>query len=507
MGRPEHSRHRAATDAVRALAGFLLAVVVACGEAPTPSAEVCEVGSWDGPRPGLDAVLVLSDTLRRDYLGAYGGPARTPAFDALAAESWLFTQAMSQAPWTTPSVATLFTGLYPSQHGVLSHPETRKRGERDGEAEARTRVDRLPESLTTLAELLAGAGYRTAALVGNPWLRSRFGFAQGFARYDDSFAAWDVPGTELSRAALAWLDAQEAASEQPHFLYVHYMDAHRPYPRLPEAGLRARAQALGARHRALASEHAALDQDALYDMSLLVELEDGRPAAAVLGASIALVEEGYRAGVEQFDAGLAVLVDGLRARGRLDDTLLVVLSDHGESLYHRGFGNHGSALYEDEVAIPLLIRLPGAAPARSDCPAGLVDVLPTLAAALGVAPPEPRFGRSLLEPVPADRPLVAEGVMHHPSHRALRKGEYKLLWQPEGGPDGKQRALFRIRSDTEERRDLLLPEHRDARATGDYDALLAELQQAVPAFTPVDRGQAELTPAERQRLEALGYGE
>jgi len=172
---------------------------------------------------------VVSDTTRRDRMGIHGGPAHTPHFDRFAEENLWFPQAVSQAPWTKPSVATLFTSLYPTQHGVVTHPSHQLRA---GEELGRRLVssDRLADSAVTLAEAYRAAGFRTAAFVANPWMDRRFGFEQGFEHYDDSFARWEVPGAAVVESALAWLETLGA--DERFFLYVHTIDAHRPYPAL-----------------------------------------------------------------------------------------------------------------------------------------------------------------------------------------------------------------------------------------------------------------------------------
>ena len=108
--------------------------------------------------------------MRRDVMGIHGGPARTPNFDALARDHLLFTHAYTQASWTKPSIATLFTGFYPSQHGLLMHPVL---GRDDPDA---LMTDGLSEDYVTLAEVLASDGYETAAVISNPWLGRRFGW-------------------------------------------------------------------------------------------------------------------------------------------------------------------------------------------------------------------------------------------------------------------------------------------------------------------------------------------
>ena len=210
---------------------LVLIVVVGCSaESPPIVGELAcsEITLEQSPaHPGV--VLIVNDTMRRDRVGIHGGAAATPHFDAFAREHLLFERAVTQSPWTKPSIASLFTSLYPSQHGVAADPATRDSTDvaRDG---ALVEADVLSQDFVTLAEVLRGAGFRTAAFLSNPWLGSRFGFDQGFEIYDDSFASWGVSGRVVTREALAWLT--DIGPDEPFFLYLHYIDSHRPYGRL-----------------------------------------------------------------------------------------------------------------------------------------------------------------------------------------------------------------------------------------------------------------------------------
>jgi arylsulfatase A-like enzyme len=425
-------------------------------------------------------VLVVNDTMRRDRVGAYGGPARTPAFDRFAADGLLFEHAYSQAPWTKPSIATLFTGLYPSQHGVLSHPADL------GHA---TVSDALPGELTTLAELLAAAGYETAAFVANPWLREELGFAQGFEMWDDAAAANDAPGEPLVRAALAWL--ADRRDPRPFFLYLHTMDSHAPYPPIAEETLAAREKELEADHRPLRDAARAAIRNA-------ARLEGGRSVG--VPPSIALLGIAYDGGLAQFDGALAQLLAGLAKRPDADELAMLVTSDHGEAFFEHGWASHGHGLFDDEIAVPLAAHLPGVTgPARVGCPVGLVDVMATLCVYLGVDCPAHDFGVSFLPSAGAAREprwIASEGVLAKPEHRSIRNGNVTLLFEPRGrrvaapGAEADGYALY-LEGEAERRP---VPEELKRAVAG------AVSQHAAPraAGVPLD---AET----RARLEALGY--
>jgi arylsulfatase len=440
---------------------------------------------------------VLNDAMRRDRVGAYGGPARTPHFDALAAEGILFERGTASAPWTKPSIATLFTSLFPSQHGITTHPGAQWRAHEALRAGLRE-TDALPEEHTTLAEAFRARGFRTAAFVSNPWLDRRFGFAQGVEVYDDSFGRFGVEGSVVSRAALDWLRALPPG--QPYFLYLHYLDTHRPYGTLSWREVLERAEEFTGDDRPIS----AYTRGAIQE---LVHIEGAPPAAALMQPRLSLLEMAYDRGVEDFDVALGEFLAGLDAHWSREHTALWVTSDHGEALFERGYGNHGRGLFDDELGIPMLLRLPGTAPRRVACPVGLIDVMPTLCDAFGLSCPETMFGESLLRSNLGDRLLVSEGVRHRPRHRAVRNRRFKLVFEPEGGPQSEPGAgpysLYDLREDPGERTDLL--DQRDERTRRLLRDLAAELEGAVPPFSGPEPEKAAVDAELEHRLRALGY--
>jgi arylsulfatase len=462
-----------------------------CGRAPEIAGEpACDELRGTPPRAPVPVVVLLNDAQRRDRAGVYGGHARTPAFDAFARANLLFRRAYSQAPWTRPSVATLFTGLLPSQHGVGME-------ERTVPPTARA----LASELTTLAELLQAAGYQTAAFVSNPWMSRRFGFEQGFDAYYDSFM-WDYPGEEISKAALEWLAT--AAPDRPYFLYLHYLDSHRPYPPLPMEEIDAN------RERVASDPQRELPPHAMEELQALVQVEGADPAAAArVEPSVTLLEMAYERGIEEFDRALALFLEGFAKTRAADRAVMIVTSDHGEAFYVRGYGNHGQGLYDDELAIPLAMRLPGISgpPGGVECQVGLVDLLPTLCSYLGIACPAQLAGRSLIDAgASTPRFLLAEAVGSQPRHRAVRGRRYKLIYEPGNPPDGPRPnpyLLYDIAADPEERTDLLAS--GDARTREIAERMQAILRAPLP---PGPRLTHRLVPFEEdteKRLRALGY--
>lgn len=316
----------AAGLAVLALAMLPLAVLpLACG------------GGVAAPTSGL---LVTLDTTRADALGCYGGrPGVSVHLDELAEESLVFTRAHTVAPLTTPSHASMLTGLYPPRHGVRDNAHRP-----------------LGPAATTLAERAREAGLQTAAFVSAVVLAEVWGLDQGFEHYDvpaDSRSLATEHMVERSadqvvERALAWLRGRDRS--RPFFLWVHFFDPHAPYEPPP----------------------AALRQ------------AGGNP---------------YLGEVAAMDRACGRLFDELRGEGALDDTLVVVAGDHGEALGAHGEPTHSVLCYQEVLRVPLLVRDARVGPGRRDDVVSVVDVLPTFLEGLGLGPlADPVDGRSLLSP-------------------------------------------------------------------------------------------------------------
>ncbi len=297
-------------------------------------------------------VVVCVDALRADHLGCYAGTDRgTPHIDRLAADGVQFANAISQASWTHPSMASMMTGLYPSQHVM-----TGARKERD----ASTKLIALNAALPTLAGCLREAGYTTAAFVaGNAYLKPEFGITRGFDHLD-----WrtTIDGSAVVDGFAHWLETTE---ERRSFAYLHLMDAHSPLPQELYAS-----RPMVDRGVDVAGSDAGLD--------------------TLLGY--------YAAGVRRADAHVGRVLALLERRGRLGDTWVILTADHGEELNEHGVMlSHGQSLYRQLVWVPLVVRLPGRqgagrAPAQ---PVAHIDLLPTILQ-VAAAPVHDVPGRSLL---------------------------------------------------------------------------------------------------------------
>ena len=225
-----------------------------------------------------------------------------------------------------------------------------------------------------------------------------------------------------------------------------------------------------------------------------------------------MLELVYQRGVENFDRALGVLLRGLEAEPDHDQAVLIIASDHGESLFERGFVGHGMSLYDEEQAIPFAARMPGVS-SESDvtCPMGLVDVMATLCEYLAATCPDRQSGTSFLsrDGSPGRRSLVpSEGVVGHPKLRSIRNLDYKLIRGSHAGASDDPFAgykLFAISSDAAEQVNLLEAGRRTSEIEDVFAVLDAELDRAIPAVTAPAPLRREIDTDTEEHLRALGY--
>jgi hypothetical protein len=297
-------------------------------------------------RPNV--LLISLDTLRADHLGCYGYRKGTsPHLDRFAEGSVVFKNCRAQAPWTLPSHLSLFTSMLPSHNGVDSINKV------------------LPERVVTLAQLLAEAGYQTAALVNDGQMRKHWGLGRGFRLWKEYPV--DTPAgscANLTAEARTWLKDRKPAA--PFFLFLHYYDPHDPYE-APEPYRRRMGTTLdGKQARRLCWRY----RTPLHNFS----------SPELLANLVAA----YDAEIAWLDEELGVLLADVP-----DNTLVVIFSDHGEAFKEHGWMLHGATLYEEEVHVPLIVRLPSDLPKRRaiEAPVMLLDVAPTILARCGILPP------------------------------------------------------------------------------------------------------------------------
>jgi arylsulfatase A-like enzyme len=420
-------------------------------------------------RPSV--LLIVIDTLRRDHVGCYGySRDTTPQIDRLAAVSWRYTHAFSQAPWTTPSIGALLSSRYPSELGISAAP------------------DRLPDRYVLLAEALKAQGYATAAVISHYFLGSKWNFNQGFDRFDESnvlgHAKVSSPG--VTDTAISIVDEHRRRDpDQPLFLFVHYFDPHYDY--IEHEGFRFSDPAY----------HGPVASGTVYT-DLLAMLPKLTPA------DVAHLVDLYDSEIAFTDSHVGRLLDHLRELGTFDDTLIVLTADHGEEFRERGAIGHGQSLYNELIRVPLLVKYPGSGGGVVEGNVGLIDVYPTLLDYMGIAATEELSGRSFLGQGPGSPPsprlLFSETDWGH--YRGVVRDQLKLLYhQPTGSY-----LFFDMGADPGER-DNLTSQLAQRGLTAEFYQLQEKLRtwMEVMEREKVDGGEVDITPEERRQLEALGY--
>jgi len=317
----------------------LTACVIAAACAPGRTG-----GRADSERPPI--VLVVLDTVRADRLPPHAGvrlEAGTPALDRLASESMVFREARSPAPLTMPAMAAVMTGRYPHAVGINGH----------------SRSDRLSPQARTLAGIAREAGYRTAAVVTNPWLAHP---TTGFSRDFETFVSGRALGRSRERMPAAEVVDQavrilESRDPRPVFLWLHFLDAHMPYT------------------------------DGEIDTRITRDFAASPAARSKIffetpytPAEIAATHKAYDAAIARIDAALERLLARVPT-----NAVVVVIADHGESLGEHGLHfAHDFTLYDELLRVPLMIRAPGVLPGVDSTAVSLIDVLPTVCALTGL---------------------------------------------------------------------------------------------------------------------------
>ena len=481
-------------------AAFALALIVSCGVEAEP--ERIRPAGYDGSlgrgveadadaRP--DILLVTIDTLRADFTSPYGHPADpTPEIGKVAAAGATFATHYSVMSHTVPAHTSLFTGLHPRVHGT------------------RKNAHLIREEVPLLAETLQAAGYRTSAVIAVTFLGTKTGFARGFESFNEDFANsrrfkrgagdYQRDATDIVDHAIAELAAGDG---RPRFMWVHLYDPHIPHKAPPEFAL-SDAQA---RER----YGAQVPTSKRYEPQRLVKQRAG-----------------YEAEVRYCDRELGRLFaawDG-HARGRKG--LVVVTADHGEGLGEHELLGHGLWNYEEQLLIPLILRMPGVVPAAAVVAGrtSQVDVAATIAELCGLE--SELGGESLVALMRGDeaaevRPILSERRLFTESDWARREGLMELLELLEGMPgagQGEQMALilgdykyiwseqaedelFDLASDPDET--IVLTRAESARAQAMLAILEAYRLRTASSANSVEESAQPIDDATRRAIEMLGY--
>jgi hypothetical protein len=348
-------------------------------------------------RPGNVLVIVL-DTVRDDRIGK---PGLTPNLDAFGDGGLVFENARSNSGWTLPAHASLFTGVYPVQHRATQ--ETLAFG-----------ID-----LPTLAERFTEAGWSTFGASANGVVSEANGLARGFSRFEETFRS-DV-GAKFGRGVHpnegTLVDFLDKTGEEPWFAFLNYIEAHLPY-RPAAAWMEKRVD-----HTRFSPQQIAMAQRVRMRDHYLSP--DGLPPEL-----FELLGQLYDAEVAALDAQIGHLLETLTRRGDLENTTVVITSDHGENLGEHGHFAHVFDLHNTLVDVPMLVRIPGVDPGVRTDPVQLLDLYPTLLALNGIDP-GPNHGRDLFAPGARDESPILVAEYYYPRQVLSVFGEDELEAQAE----------------------------------------------------------------------------
>ena len=440
-------------------------------------------GAETAPLPHV--ILLSLDTLRADRISCYaedasmGTSASTPAIDGLAGAADRYASCTATAPWTLPSHASMLTGLYPFEHGTHGF-----------------RVEEMVDNAyplhpahVTLTEELRRAGYETAGFVANTvYLAHRWGLYQGF----DSYEVKRQPAAAVTDRVLAYLDESADAKggpRAPQFLFVNFMDMHRPYG----SGTTEEILRLPPEQR----------PDAMLEKLCVQVMNDGQAPGELAGKVLGM----YDGALTTLDGEIGRLLDGLRSRGLYDNAIVILTSDHGEAFGTHSIVEHGKDVYEPLVAVPLIVKYPGQAEGRvvRDKLSSLVDLPGLIAAALPGEVGEvltesfPRRPGShgVLSEIhfarPRDLKLYGERFQHE--RTSWRDGRFKL------NVGGVQTELFDLEADPGETTNLMESESvRASNMLRSLERFLSKTAYTGERLAPVPAGEFEL-----KEQKELGY--
>jgi arylsulfatase A-like enzyme len=500
-----------AAGALVALIGTsAIATVLAASPAPRDPV-MAQAGGHAGP----NVILLVMDAVRADHLSLYGYSRSTAAnLQKFADSATLYTHCFAVSDMTLATHASLFTGLYPEWHGAHYAPPTFPNGRP------------LPHATRTLSTILSKAGYVTLGIAANKYyLTPEFGLGQGFDYYD---ARWPIPAIEMPaevwqrtahpeqfsqsfRRVLSYvletanldrdkrtsadlnaealrLIGSAAKAKRPFFLFVNYMEAHTPY--IPGSEFRDR--------------YAGRDRHfTQFDMEDLTRAVRARKRLPTPHERDHLISQ-YDAGITQLDASIGRFIQQLKDRGVYDNSLIIVTSDHGETFGERYRLEHSSSVYQDQIAVPLIIKFPYSGEKRVvDTDASQVDILPTILAAVSLPLVSGVQGADLRQiGTTGDRPLFSTSFQPFfstvaPSMKrtayAIVSGSHKLIVSTRGSTE-----LFDLASDRNEHSDI-------SRA---HPATVKELREVLDAHirsAPKEQTHSTVSNDDLQRLKSLGY--
>jgi choline-sulfatase len=432
-----------------------------------------------GAEGATNVVLIVVDCLRPDHLACYGYPrATSPHIDSLAEKGVVFRHAYSNAPWTKPSVSTIFTSLYPNVHTALDVTGI------------------LPQSALTVAEVFKNRGYRTHFLCGgNPSVASEFGFGEGFDRFLNP-----DPGLDAAALTDRLCELAPELRRGGVFAYVHYMDVHLPYNVNVYNGLFTQGR------RSAVGSPGEIRVDQIRDSTRCGRLsEEDRDYLISL----------YDGQIRFVDENIGRIVDLLAEERLLESTVVVITADHGEELWDHGNFEHGHTVYDELLSVPLIFAGGGLKSREVEDCVRLLDLMPTL-----VSMTESVRGRLRMQGVDLsgrllgrtdygeDLPVFAAGTLYGRDKACLIRDRWKLISnsadrlspkQLVGYESSAESEMYDLEQDPLERRNLVTLEPERAAD------MTADLERFRSLGTPFGTRKRSIDGGLKKKMKALGY--
>ncbi len=405
----------------------------------------------------LNLVVILIDTLRADHLPFYGYHKNTaPFLSTIAEKSVVFENAFSTCSYTAPATASIFTSMYPSQHGVITGHFANIKLQKGNQT---VKFDKIPEEITTLGEEISSLGLTAYGVADNLNIAKHTGFAQGF----DKFETYQYKTAEVvNKTLMSW--KTEIESNKRYFTYIHYMDPHAPY-----------------HQRAPWYEHS----------------ED----------SIQAMKNAYDSEISYLDSHIEKMFKEFKW---LDNSIVVILADHGEEFKEHGRIGHGKTLYREVIEVPFLIYVPGLKPARIKNYVTTMDLLPTLSGLLRFPAKDSWQGHDLTQIINKntipDRTLFSELLRRpdhpHPEVRSALTNDWHYLGITRSG-EQTQHELYNARLDRREKNNLAAEKPT---ITTDLNKQAFNVGAGKKTFQTITVEES-LTDEGLSQLKTLGYAE
>ncbi len=425
----------------------------------------------------INVVVLLVDSLRADHMSLYGYHRdTTPNITAFAKQATVYKNAISQAPWTIPSVSSLFSCLYPAVHGI--YDAYFKDGKRISKV--------LDKKLATVAEILNNKGYATGAFVANRLITEKKFYDQGFDYFSSINDKTKPLAEEVNVQALAWLETNK---HKPFFMYVHYQDVHSPYSSPEPFDSMYHTQAKRILNAKEKRRCRFFYKKGHNDLNYYIDRYDGA--------------------INYIDCHINQFIDRLNKLGLMDNTMVIITADHGESFLEHGFASHGFTVYNPEIRVPLIVKFPKQIPYTkfTNDIIQLIDVTATIIEVTGCAFPYKINGISLLADYSGERTCFSQELSSHvygPPKISMITGNYKAIYAPL-----KKRIikLYNYINDPEEKNNLISRKKH----------MVKELQQVIISRTETMRAEGKrmglsqkpikfkMTERQKQSLKALGY--